>query len=271
MGTVLLGNLDGVLPHIVVLGIQFRFAVGDGIGRQADGGDHVAHFEHQRVIVLLLAGIVFIHGDIPLFLHVPDELLFIPFSLGQEDKSGENACVVTLILGLCLGPLCDLFLALLNHRRGILVFGVQFCPPPGVGNGLFLLTIEILIAVGHPHIPLRLVLAFLPDGLQYLNGAAQGLVSLIVRSTLVVVPDDGVILQRPRHGVGNAIVPPVLRDGVEGLDAAGVLVLVVPLLQLLEVFFFVLRGVRDIIHARQRLVQLGGLILIVRFLLGRCF
>ena len=261
MGTVLLGNLDGVLPHIVVLGIQFRFAVGDGIGRQADGGDHVAHFEHQRVIVLLLAGIVFIHGDIPLFLHVPDELLFIPFSLGQEDKSGENACVVTLILGLCLGPLCDLFLALLNHRRGILVFGVQFCPPLGVGDSLFLLPIEILIAVGHPHIPLRLVLAFLPDGLQHLNGPQKGFVSLGFQSTFVMVPDDGVVLQCTGQGVGGAVVPPVLRDGIQCLDTAGVLVFVVPLLQLLEEGFGVLLGVRNIVHARQRFVQLVILIL----------
>ncbi len=125
--------------------------------------------------------------------------------------------MVTLILGLCLGPLCDLFLALLNHRRGILVFGVQLCPPLGVGNGLFRLAVEILIAVGHPHSPLGLVLAFFPDRLQHLDGSAQGLISLIVRSTLVMVPDDGVILQRPGQGVGGAVVPPVLRDGIECL------------------------------------------------------
>ena len=35
----------------------------------------------------------------------------------------------------------DLRLTLLNHRRGIFVLRVQLCPPPGVGNGLFLLTI----------------------------------------------------------------------------------------------------------------------------------
>ena len=33
---------------------------------------HLAVYKRQ--------GIVFIHGDIPLFLHVPDDLLFIPFS-----------------------------------------------------------------------------------------------------------------------------------------------------------------------------------------------
>ena len=139
----LFGYLDRILPHIVVLGIQFRFAVGDGIGRQADGGDHVAHLKHQRVVAFLLALVVFIHSDIPLFLHVPDELLLIPFPLGQEDKSGENACVVTLVLGLCLGPLCDLLLALPNYRRGIFIFWVQLCPPLGVGNGLFLSLIHI--------------------------------------------------------------------------------------------------------------------------------
>ena len=52
---------------------------------------------------------------------------------------------------------------------------------------------------------------------------------------------------------------------------SGVLVFVVPLLQLLEEFFFVLRGVRDIVHIGQRLVQFGNLILTVRLLPGRCF
>ena len=155
----------------------------------------------------------------------------------------------------------DLRLTLLNHRRGIFVLRVQLCPPLGVGNGLFLLTIEILIAVGHPHIPLRLVLAFLPDGLQHLDGAAQGLVSLIARGALVMVPDNGVVFQRPCQGVGGAIVPPVLRDGIQCLDTAGVLVFVVPLLQLSEECFGVLLGVRNIVHARQRFVQLVILIL----------
>ena len=155
----------------------------------------------------------------------------------------------------------DLRLTLLNHRRGIFVLRVQFCPPLGVGNGLFLLTIEILIAVGHPHIPLRLVLAFLPDGLQHLDGAAQGLVSLIARGAFVMVPDDGVVLQCTGQGVGGAVVPPVLRDGIQCLDTAGVLVFVVPLLQLSEECFGVLLGVRNIVHARQRFVQLVILIL----------
>ena len=89
---------------------------------------------------------------------------------------------------------------------------------------------EILIAVGHPHIPLRLVLALLPDGLQYFDGPQQGLVTLVAGGPLIVIPDDGVVLQRPCHGVGGAVVPPVLRDGVQSLNTAGVLVLVVPLL-----------------------------------------
>ena len=155
----------------------------------------------------------------------------------------------------------DLRLTLPNYRRSIFILRVQLCPPLGVGNGLFLLAVEILIAIGHPHIPLRLVLAFLPDGLQHLDGSAQGLISLIVRSTLVVVPNDGIVLQRPCQGVGGAVVSPVLRDGIQGLDAAGVLVLVVPLLQLLEECFFLLLGVRNIVHARQRFVQLVILIL----------
>ena len=155
----------------------------------------------------------------------------------------------------------DLRLTLLNHRRGIFVLRVQLCPPLGVGNGLFLLTIEILIAVGHPHIPLRLVLAFLPDGLQHLDGPQKGFVSLGFQSTFVMVPDDGVVLQCTCQGVGGAVVPPVLRDGIQCLDTAGVLVFVVPLLQLSEECFGVLLGIRNIVHARQRFVQLVILIL----------
>ena len=109
------------------------------------------------------------------------------------------------------------------------------------------------------------------DGLQHFDSSAQGLISLIIRGDLRVVAQNSVVLQRPCHGIGGAVVSPILRDGVQCLDAAGVFVLVVPLLQLLEEFFFVLRGVRDIVHTRQRLVQLGDLILIVRFLLGRRF
>ena len=152
----------------------------------------------------------------------------------------------------------------MNHRRGVLVLGVQFRPPLGVGDGLFLLSMEILVSVGHPHIPLGLVLALLPDGLQHLNGAPQGLFCLVVGRLLLMVAQNCIVLQRPGHGVGGAVVSPVFRDGIQCLDAAGVLVLVVPLLQLLEEFFFVLRGVRDIVHARQRLVQLRGLLLLGR-------
>ena len=48
---------------------------------------------------------------------------------------------------------------------------------------------------------------------------------------------------------------------VQCLDTAGVLVFVVPLLQLSEECFGVLLGVRNIVHARQRFVQLVILIL----------
>ena len=74
-----------------------------------------------------------------------------------------------------------------------------------------------------------------------------------------MVTQNCVVLQRPGHGIDDAVVPQVLRDGVQRLDAAGVLVLVIPLLQLLEECFFVLRGVGDIVHTRQRLVQLRDL------------
>ena len=75
-------------------------------------------------------------------------------------------------------------------------------------------------------------LAFLPDGLQHLNGPQKGFVSLGFQSTFVMVPDDGVVLQCTGQGVGGAVVPPVLRDGIQCLDTAGVLVFGVPLLQL---------------------------------------
>ena len=52
----------------------------------------------------------------------------------------------------------DLRLTLPNYRRGIFILWVQLCPPLGVGDGLFLLAVEILMAIGHPHIPLCLVL-----------------------------------------------------------------------------------------------------------------
>ena len=155
----------------------------------------------------------------------------------------------------------NLRLTLPNYCRGIFILRVQLCPPLSVGNGLFLLAVEILIAIGHPHIPLRLVLAFLPDGLQHLNGPQKGFVSLGFQSTFVMVPDDGVVLQCTGQGVGGAVVPPVLRDGIQCLDTAGVLVFVVPLLQLSEECFGVLLGVRNIVHARQRFVQLVILIL----------
>ena len=155
----------------------------------------------------------------------------------------------------------NLRLTLPNYRRSIFILRVQLRPPLGVGNGLFLLAVEILIAIGHPHIPLRLVLAFLPDGLQHLNGPQKGFVSLGFQSTFVMVPDDGVVLQCTGQGVGGAVVPPVLRDGIQCLDTAGVLVFGVPLLQLSEECFGVLLGVRNIVHARQRFVQLVILIL----------
>ena len=361
VGTVLFGDLDRILPHIVVFRIALGLAARDRIGGQTDSGQHVAHLKHQGVVVLLLAGVVFIHSDVPLFLHVPDELLLVPLSLGQQHKAGEDAGVVgvrflgrfrlivfifveagfrlqpadelleavrqmgnlvvvflihmnngRLPLGaagpvvqenhvvpgagavadghadgrvlplvdhklapqfsaegasllpsdaedagdghmvLCpaggfvggvavvhrdaavvplhepdigggqlvaqfflhtgdqlvrgrvadiflqgvlvivpevckvealkgngagnklgflfppgLAPaLCDLLLALLDHRRGILVLRVQLRPPLGVGDGLFLLMVEILVSISHPHIPLGLVLAFLPNRFQ---------------------------------------------------------------------------------------------------------
>ena len=155
----------------------------------------------------------------------------------------------------------DLRLTLPNHRRGIFVLRVQFRPPLRIGDGLFLLSVEILIAVGHPHIPLRLVLTFFLDRFQNFNGSQQSLVPPVTGGTLVMVSDDGIVLQRPCQGVGGAVVPPVLRDGIQCLDTAGVLVLVVPLLQLSEECFGVLLGIRNIVHARQRLVQLVILIL----------
>ena len=162
--------------------------------------------------------------------------------------------------------LADLLPALPDHRRGVFVLRVQLHPPLGVGDGLFLLSGQILVAVGHAHIPLRPVLPFLPDGLQHRNGPPEGLVPLMAGDALLVVPDDGVVFQRPGQGVGRAVIPPLLRDGVQCLDAAGVLVLVVPLCQLLVKRLGVFRGVGDIIHSGQGLVQLVRLLpVILRF------
>ena len=71
-----------------------------------------------------------------------------------------------------------LLLALLNHHWRALVLRIQLRPAPGVGDGLFLLPIEILIAVCHAHIPFRPVLSFLPDSFQHLNSPQQSLVPL---------------------------------------------------------------------------------------------
>ena len=40
-------------------------------------------------------------------------------------------------------------------------------------DGLFLLAVEVLVAVGHAHIPLRFALALFTDGLQQANRPAQ--------------------------------------------------------------------------------------------------
>ena len=122
---------------------------------------------------------------------------------------------------------------------------------------------EILIGISHPHIPLRLVLTLLPDGLQHFDGTEQGFVPLVVWGAFVMVSDDGVVFQRSGQSIGGTVVPPIFRDGIQSLNTASVFILIVPLLQLLEEFFFVLRGVRDIVHTRQRLVQ--RLILILGF------
>lgn len=72
MGAVLPGCFDRILPHIVVF--RVGLAAGDRTVGQADSGQHIAHLEPQRVVGLFPAGVVFLHGDVPLFLHVPDEL-----------------------------------------------------------------------------------------------------------------------------------------------------------------------------------------------------
>ena len=94
MGAVLPGRFDRVLPHVVVFRVGLGLAAGDRTVGQTDGGQHIAHLEHQRVVGLLPVGVVFIHRDVPLLLHVPDELLIVPFSLGQQHKAGEDAGAV---------------------------------------------------------------------------------------------------------------------------------------------------------------------------------
>ena len=82
-----------------------------------------------------------------------------------------------------------------------------------------------------------------------------------------MVSNDGVVFQRPCHGVGNAVVPQVFRYSIQRLNAAGVLVLVVPLFQLFIERLGVLFRVGNIVHARQRLVQLVILILGFRLII----
>ena len=93
VGAVLLGGFHGILPHIVVFCVQLSFPIGDGIGHQTDGGDHIAYFKDYCVVALVL---IFLHGDVPFFLHVPDKLILVPFPFGQQDKSHEGALVAGL-------------------------------------------------------------------------------------------------------------------------------------------------------------------------------
>ncbi|CUQ85222.1 Uncharacterised protein [[Eubacterium] siraeum] len=141
VGAVLFGNFYGIWPHIVVFCVCLSFAAGDRIVVQADSGKHVAHFKYQCIVVLLFTGIILIHGDVPFFFHIPDELLLVPLAFRQKYKSGKNTCVVTLVLDLCLGSFCDLLLAFLNHSGSVFIFRIKLRPALCVGNGFFFLTV----------------------------------------------------------------------------------------------------------------------------------
>ena len=107
------------------------------------------------------------------------------------------------------------------------------------------------MTVCHAHVPLGLVLALATDGFEDLQGVFQGPVRLVTGGALVVVPDDGVVLQRTDQRIAGAVVHLFLRDGLQYGDAAGVLVLIVPLRDLIVERLGVLWIVGDVIDAIQ--------------------
>lgn len=40
--------------------------------------------------------LIFLHSDVPLFLHIPDKLLLVPFPFGEKDKAAKDALVIGL-------------------------------------------------------------------------------------------------------------------------------------------------------------------------------
>ena len=80
-----------------------------------------------------------------------------------------------------------------------------------------------------------------------------------------MIPDDCIVLQSPGKGICRAVIPPVLRDCIQCLDTACVLILIIPFLKLLEERICILRSIGNVVRPGQRLLKLigFGLILII--------
>ena len=69
-----------------------------------------------------------------------------------------------------------------------------------------------------------------------------------------MVTKNGVVFQRASHRVSNAVITQVFRYGIQRLNATNELIIVIPLLKLREKRLGVVGGVRNVVHACERLV-----------------
>ena len=253
------GDIHGLGPHVVVLGIGFSLAVRDGSLHEADCRHSSVDLEDKHVVVGVV--IILLRDDVPQLLQVAYQLPLAPGSPGQEDESREDAGLIIIDIGFrTVGPSLYRLEAFLDHPSRVLVLGVQLRPPLSIGYGLLLLSAEVLVTVCHAHVPLGLVLALATDGFEDLQGVFQGPVRLVIGGALVVVSDDGVVLQRTDQRIAGAVVHLFLRDGLQYGDAAGVLILIVPLRDLVVERFGILRIVGDVIDVIQIEIRIPVLV-----------
>ena len=253
------GDIHGLGPHVVVLGIGFGLAVRDGSLHEADCRHSPVDLEDKHVVVGVV--IILLRDDVPQLLQVAYQLPLAPGGPGQEDESREDAGLIIIDIGFrTVGPSLYRLEAFLDHPSRVLVLGVQLRPPLSIGYGLLLLSAEVLVTVCHAHVPLGLVLALATDGFEDLQGVFQGPVRLVTGGALVVVSDDGVVLQRTDQRIAGAVVHLFLRDGLQYGDAAGVLILIVPLRDLVVERFGILRIVGDVIDAIQIEIRIPVLV-----------
>ena len=126
MGTMLFCYFYRIIPHIVVFRVHFRFTIGNRISSKANSSKHIPHFKYQRFVTLIFACFIFIHGDIPFFLHIPNKLLLVPLSFGQKDKASENTFMISFVFLILfrLGTFCNFLLAFTDHNGGIFIFWI---------------------------------------------------------------------------------------------------------------------------------------------------